>query len=295
MEAARTKVADMTARTSTTTDSTGKTIPWAVAQDPLVNTLLSGAYSADLYRQEDAAKNTKNLPIEEVVVDPTTLETWSRVNKPNFTAEDAQAFKQEMVNQTLKVTNANKSGLPPEVTSVMTPSTIQATYTKVDEATYKRKVAEWEKTMDLYDQTVDAWNKKILEHADEALMSDLAEYFGNLERKGGPSYRVKNANKMVFKPSSNKVTYVTTQNYNTVDDAMREGVDLENPAYQPSTTPVQGQIGDVKYYAVRIPKGESMTVSYTREDGKDYVNPWANFENSICVTLSLPPNSAAPL
>ena len=30
---------------------------------------------------------------------------------------------------------------------------------------------------------------------------------------------------------------------------------------------------------VRIPKGESMTVSYTRQDGKDYVNPWANFEN----------------
>lgn len=130
VETARTKVADMTARTSTTTDSSGKTIPWAVAQDPLVNTLLSGAYSADLYRQEDAAKNTKNLPIEEVVVDPTTLETWSRVNKPNFTAEDAQAFMQEMVNQTLKVTNANNTGLPPEVTSTMTPSTIQATFSK---------------------------------------------------------------------------------------------------------------------------------------------------------------------
>ena len=279
VEAAKAKIANSTARTTTTTDQNGKTIPWAVAQDPLVNTLLSGAYSADLYRQADAAKNTKNLPIEEVVVDPTTLETWSRVNKPNFTAEDAQAFMQEMVNQTLKVTNANASGLPAEVTSTMSPSTIQATYSKVDEATYKRKVAEWEKTMDLYDQTVDAWNKKIVEHADEALMSDLAEYFGNLERKGGPSYRVKNANKMVFKPSSNKVTYVTTQNYSTVDDAMNQGVDLENPAYHTSATPVEGQIGDVKYYAVRIPKGESMTVSYTRQDGKDYVNPWANFEN----------------
>ncbi len=50
-----------------------------------------------------------------------------------------------------------------------------------DEATYKRKVAEWEKTMDLYDQTVDA-EQEDWEHARWSLMSDQKYWNLNASR-----------------------------------------------------------------------------------------------------------------
>lgn len=82
----------------------------------------------------------------------------------------------------------------------------------------------------------------------------------------------KNLNKhtMTFEKSSSKVRYLTTQNYDTLQEAMRIGMDPQNPSYKDSATPIQGTMGKINYYAVAIPKGESVTVEYRLTDGSAY-------------------------
>ena len=69
---------------------------------------------------------------------------------------------------------------------------------------------------------------------------------------------------MTFTKSSDRVKYLRSQNFTILDDAMNKGFDIANTNNSESATPVENQLAKVKFTAVRIPKGESVTVEYVR-------------------------------
>ena len=136
----------------------------------------------------------------------------------------------------------------------------------VDAATYKAKVDEFNKNVPKIRASVDAFNAERRKQIDMLLAGDLDATLGSSDS----GKRIINDNNMTFTKSSDRVKYIRSQNFTELNDAMQKGFDIANTANSESTTPVENQLAKVKFTAVRIPKGESVTVEYTRKDGKDY-------------------------
>ena len=187
----------------------------------------------------------------------------------------------------------NKStGMPAEVTAwddaytakrqELKPSTIPATpgtttkLEKLDPTTYKAKVDEFNNNLPTIQAQVDAYNEARKDNLVALLAGDLNSTIGSSDS----GKRVINNNNMKFTKSSNGVKYLRSQNFTNLNDAMTKGFDIANTENSESSTPVENRLAKVNFTAVRIPKGESVTVEYTRKDGKDYLLPENTFTRS---------------
>ena len=187
----------------------------------------------------------------------------------------------------------NKStGMPAEVTAwgdaytakrqELKPSTIPATpgtttkLEKLDPTTYKAKVDEFNNNLPTIQAQVDAYNEARKDNLVPLLAGDLNSTIGSSDS----GKRVINDNNMKFTKSSNGVKYLRSQNFTNLNDAMTKGFDIANTENSESSTPVENRLAKVNFTAVRIPKGESVTVEYTRKDGKDYLLPENTFIRS---------------
>ena len=187
----------------------------------------------------------------------------------------------------------NKStGMPAEVTAwgdaymakrqELKPSTIPATpgtttkLEKLDPTTYKAKVDEFNNNLPTIQAQVDAYNEARKDNLVPLLAGDLNSTIGSSDS----GKRVINDNNMKFTKSSNGVKYLRSQNFTNLNDAMTKGFDIANTENSESSTPVENRLAKVNFTAVRIPKGESVTVEYTRKDGKDYLLPENTFTRS---------------
>ena len=137
----------------------------------------------------------------------------------------------------------------------------------LDPTAYKAKVDEFNNNLPTIQAQVDAYNEVRKESLVALLAGDLNSTIGS----SASGNRVINNNNMTFTKSSNSVKYLRSQNFSTLDDAMHQGFDIANSANSESSTPVENRLAKVNFTAVRIPKGESVTVEYTRKDGKDYL------------------------
>ena len=137
----------------------------------------------------------------------------------------------------------------------------------LDPTTYKAKVDEFNRNLPDIQAQVDAYNEVRKENLVPLLAADLNSTIGSSDT----GERVINDNNMTFTKSSNSVKYLRSQNFSTLEDAMHQGFDIANSANSESSTPVENRLAKVNFTAVRIPKGESVTVEYTRKDGKDYL------------------------
>ena len=187
----------------------------------------------------------------------------------------------------------NKStGMPAEVTAwgdaytakrqELKPSTIPATpgtttkLEKLDPTTYKAKVDEFNNNLPTIQAQVDAYNEVRKENLVPLLAGDLNSTIVSSDS----GKRVINDNNMKFTKSSDGVKYLRSQNFTNLNDAMTKGFDIANTENSESSTPVENRLAKVNFTAVRIPKGESVTVEYTRKDGKDYLLPENTFTRS---------------
>ena len=153
----------------------------------------------------------------------------------------------------------------------------------VDAATYKAKVDEYNKNvLPQIRASVDAVNAKRRKQADMLLSGDLNMTLGS----SNSGKRIINDNNMTFTKSSDRVKYLRSQNFTELNDAMQKGFDIANTANSESTTPVENHLAKVKFTAVRIPKGESVTVEYTRKDGKDYLPTGGSKRDTMFVSDS---------
>jgi len=139
----------------------------------------------------------------------------------------------------------------------------------IDPATYKVKVDEFNKNLSTLRAQVNEYNTSRQNALTNVLAADLNETLSNPTITG---YRVINNNNMQFTPSSNRVKYLRSRDFTTLDDASKYAFDSADSANSESPTSVENQLGTVKFMAVRIPKGESVTVEYTRKDGKNYLD-----------------------
>ena len=139
----------------------------------------------------------------------------------------------------------------------------------LDPTAYKAKVDEFNRNLPDIQAQVDAYNETRKDNIVSLLAGDLNTTIGSSDSGN----RVINNNNMTFTKSSNNVKYLRSQNFSTLDDAMHQGFDIANSANSESSTPVENKLAKVNFTAVRIPKGESVTVEYTRKDGKDYLLP----------------------
>ena len=192
----------------------------------------------------------------------------------------------DQARQTTATGEINKStGMPAEVTTwgdaytakrqELQPSTTPATpgttpkTQVVDPTTYKAKVDEFNNNLPDIQAQVDAQNKVRKDNLVPLLAADLNTTIGSSDS----GKRVINDNNMKFTKSSDSVKYLRSQNFTNLNDAMTKGFDIANTANSESSTPVENRLAKVNFTAVRIPKGESVTVEYTRKDGKDYLLP----------------------
>ena len=214
------------------------------------------------YAKEDAkTAASRNQPLKVVDYDLTQLDGYDAASKTTATGS---------VN--------GSDNVPPEVKAWRDASTAKRkefgwlagdSSTKVelvDAATYKAKVDEFNKNVPKIRASVDAFNAERRKQIDMLLAGDLNATLGS----SNSGKRVINDNNMTFTKSSDRVKYIRSQNFTELNDAMQKGFDIANTANSESTTPVENQLAKVKFTAVRIPKGESVTVEYTRKDGKDY-------------------------
>ena len=214
------------------------------------------------YSKEDAkTAASRNQPLKVVDYDLTQLNGYDAASKTTATGS---------VNGT--------DNVPPEVKAWKDASTAKRkefgwlagdSSTKVelvDAATYKAKVDEFNKNVPKIRASVDAFNAERRKQIDMLLAGDLDATLGSSDS----GKRIINDNNMTFTKSSDRVKYIRSQNFTELNDAMQKGFDIANTANSESTTPVENQLAKVKFTAVRIPKGESVTVEYTRKDGKDY-------------------------
>ena len=146
----------------------------------------------------------------------------------------------------------------------------------VDPTTYKTKVDEFNRNLPDIQAQVDAYNKVRQDNLVPLLAGDLNSTIGSSDSGN----RVINDNNMKFTKSSDGVKYLRSQNFTNLNDAMTKGFDIANTANSESSTPVENRLAKVNFTAVRIPKGESVTVEYTRKDGKDYLLPENTFTRS---------------
>lgn len=223
-----------------------------------------------LYQSDEDAKasTAASKKVKTVDYDLTQLDGYDKASKTTATGgvnddkgmpEDVTAWRNASTAKRKELGSASAS-------STVTPGTPKLEV--IDPATYKAKVDEFNSNLPAIQSQVDAYNTVRKDNLVPLLAGDLNATLGSSDSGN----RVINDNNLKFTTSSNNVKYLRSQNFTNLNDAMTKGFDIANDANSESSTPVENQLAKVKFTAVRIPKGESVTVEYTRKDGKDYLS-----------------------
>ena len=236
-----------------------------------------------MYQSDDDAKAAAAAGKKVKIVDYDLTELDGYDNARQTTATGAVNDDKGMPDEVVAWRNASKAKRA-ELGATSASATPDTTTKRevVDPTTYKAKVDEFNNNLPVVQAQVDAYNKVRKENLVPLLAGDLNASLGSSDS----GHRVINDNNLKFTTSSNNVKYMRSQNFTTLNDAMTQGFDIANSANSESPTPVENQLAKVQFTAVRIPKGESVTVEYTRKDGKDYLpNDWlSSLRSTMFVT-----------
>ena len=131
---------------------------------------------------------------------------------------------------------------------------------------YQRKLAEYKQQLREYVKQVEAYNT----HSRASVIPQFLNEFSSVFTQ---SIEATLANK-----NNMKLTGTSGVTFHKPIETPA-GQSLSSSAFNPyrpdmvqSKTPISGTVGNVEAYAVRIPKGQSVTIEYTRKDGQNYVD-----------------------
>ena len=218
---------------------------------------------------EEAKKLGKN--VKYLDIDITKIEGFDKASKStvftdkpidNFKADpDVKAWVLKIWDAIIQADKLSKSGKPGETVNFLGK---QITY--LSDSDYNAKLQEFNNKVESLQPKLDAFNAERARRIIDLTKADLSSSLGRSES----SRQIMNENNMQFSKSSDSVKFLNTQAYSTLDEASKLGLDTNNSAYSESSNPVENTLAKIKYYAVKIPKGQSVTVEYSRKDGQSY-------------------------
>ena len=194
-----------------------------------------------------------------------------------FSDPDVKAWVMNVWSEFTKFNNLNKSSAPGTQVDLL-----GRKMTYLSESDYDAKVKEFNKRVESIPSEVDKFNARTADRVIDLVKTDLIASLG----RSSESRSIMNENNMQFSKSSDSVKFLNTQPYSTLQDATKAGLDTVNPTYSDSSTPVENTLAKIKYYAVKIPKGQSVTVEYSRKDGKSYRDASTFMQNLEYVSKS---------
>ena len=243
---------------------------WVGSKNRFIQTWadIKQTYSRDWTKEATEKAAQANKKVKVVDYDLTELEGYNLAKQSVATGEvnNSRDLPAEVVTWRDASAAKRKELMAPNGTEIYTGASTLSRQV-LDPTAYKAKVDEFNKGVPAIQAAVDAYNTERKNTLSMVLAGDLNGTLGSKDL----GTRIINDNNMKFTKSSDRVQYLRSQNFSTLDDAMRQGFDIANSANTASATPVENQLAKVKFTAVRIPKGESVTVEYTRKDGKDYI------------------------
>ena len=152
----------------------------------------------------------------------------------------------------------------------------------------------YNKALETYNQQVSVLEQDVARYNDERKKSLDAIVQTDIKRKvAQDNAAMVNKHHLAFHTSSDKVRFLDMPPVKTSTDAYVQGFDIYNPNLhesennQPKTMTLGNGATDVQYTAVRIPKGESVTVRYRRNDGTPYLSSTQRDTDSRFVLASL--------
>ena len=218
---------------------------------------------------EEAKKLGKN--VKYLDIDITKIEGFDKASKStvftdkptdNLTADpDVKAWVLKIWDAIIQADKLSKSGKPGETVNFLGK---QITY--LSDSDYNAKLQEFNAKVENIQPQLDAFNAERAKRIIDLTKADLSSSLG----RSSASRQIMNENNMQFSKSSDSVKFLNTQAYSTLDEASKLGLDTNNSAYSESSNPVENTLAKIKYYAVKIPKGQSVTVEYSRKDGQSY-------------------------
>ena len=227
-------------------------------------------------------KNVKYLDIDITKIEGFDKASKSTVftDKPidNFKADpDVKAWVLKIWDAIIQADKLSKSGKPGETVNFLGK---QITY--LSDSDYNAKLQEFNDKVESLQPKLDAFNAERARRIIDLTKADLSSSLGRSES----SRQIMNENNMQFSKSSDSVKFLNTQAYSTLDEASKLGLDTNNSAYSESSNPVENTLAKIKYYAVKIPKGQSVTVEYSRKDGQAYRAASERFQEMQYVSKS---------
>ena len=151
----------------------------------------------------------------------------------------------------------------------------------------------YNKALETYNQQVSTLEQDVARYNDERKKSIDAIVQTDIKRKvAQDNAAMVNKHHLAFHTSSDKVRFLDMPPVKTSTEAYVQGFDIYNPNLhetennQPKTMTL-GSRDNVQYTAVRIPKGESVTVRYRRNDGTPYLSSTQRDTDSRFVLASL--------
>ena len=152
----------------------------------------------------------------------------------------------------------------------------------------------YNKALETYNQQVSTLEQDVARYNDARKKSIDAIVQMDIKRKvAQDNAAMVNKHHLAFHTSSDKVRFLDMTPVKTSTDAYVQGFDIYNPNLhetennQPKTMTLGNGATDVQYTAVRIPKGESVTVRYRRNDGTPYLSSAQRDTESRFVLASL--------
>ena len=153
---------------------------------------------------------------------------------------------------------------------------------------------EYNKALETYNQNVATLEQDVARYNDARKKSlDTIVQTDIKRRVAQDNASMVNKHFIAFRPSSDKVRYLDTPKVKNSTEAYVQGFDIYNPNLhesennQPKNVPMGAGSQDVQYTAVRIPKGESLTVRYRLSDGRPYLSSKQRDTESRFVSASL--------
>ena len=151
----------------------------------------------------------------------------------------------------------------------------------------------YNKALETYNQQVSTLEQDVARYNDERKKSIDTIVQTDIKRKvAQDNAAMVNKHHLAFHTSSDKVRFLDMPPVKTSTDAYVQGFDIYNPNLhesennQPKTMTL-GSRDNVQYTAVRIPKGESVTVRYRLNDGTPYLSSTQRDTDSRFVLASL--------
>ena len=251
------------------------------SKDPFLNTwanLIANGKRAPFEAIGEAAKQGRTpemVPLDITKVDGYEAALGAFVAGGKDITDAIKTWKSNVMSELTKQVRALSS----ENSKVTTPAPGSNEYNKALE-TYNQNVATLE-------QDVARYNDERKKSLDTIVQTDIKRIVVQ------DNASMVNKHFIAFRPSSDKVRYLDTPKVKNSTEAYVQGFDIYNPDLhesennQPKNVPMGAGSQDVQYTAVRIPKGESLTVRYRLSDGRPYLSSKQRDTESRFVSASL--------